>query len=231
LGNSNKLLICQLMALTQIIIQGLITGIILTMSFGAGFFALIQTSLLRGYKKGLFIALGAIICDTIYIGISIFSTSFVSEELPKYAQQIKSLALVAFVGLGIRTIVKSSKIVNSSDQGGKPNYYYITKGFILNIVNPLVLITWLGITLFLESSLNYNLAELLLYFTAVLLATFASQSAICVFSHKIKNYLSDGFMHKLNIFIGILFILIGLVLFFQTGDTGMEIEKARNLIH
>ena len=56
------------MSISNIILQGLITGIILTLSFGAGFFALVQTSILRGYKKGLLIALGAILSDTLFIG-------------------------------------------------------------------------------------------------------------------------------------------------------------------
>lgn len=225
-----KSLFCNFMSTTNIIIQGLFTGIILTLSFGAGFFALVQTSIVRGYQKGLLIALGAIVSDTLFIGISVFATSFISEELPKYAQTIKAIALVAFLFLGIRTILKSSKLIKSSDQAGRPNYFYISKGFILNIVNPLVLITWLGITLFLESTLNYGFKELALFFIMVLIGTFGSQSAICIFSHKIKSYLSNVFIHRMNIAVGIVFIVIGLLIFFNEGNTAEEIEKAKGLI-
>jgi threonine/homoserine/homoserine lactone efflux protein len=219
------------MAISNIILQGLITGIILTLSFGAGFFALVQTSIIRGYKKGLLIALGAILSDTLFIGISVFATSFVSEELPKFAGTIKAVALVAFLFLGIRTILKSSKLIRSSDQGGRPNYFYVSKGFILNIVNPLVLITWLGITLYLESTLQYGVKELTVFFAMVLIGTFGSQSAVCIFSHKIKSYLSDQFIHRMNIIIGVLFIFIGLLIFLNNGNTALEIEKAKNLLN
>ncbi|MBP7510409.1 MAG: hypothetical protein KA981_00690, partial [Bacteroidia bacterium] len=167
---------------------------------------------------------------TLIIGISVFATSFISEELPKYAQTIKAIALVAFLFLGIRTILKSSKLIKSSDQAGRPNYFYVSKGFILNIVNPLVLITWLGITLFLESTLNYGFKELALFFIMVLIGTFGSQSAICIFSHKIKSYLSNVFIHRMNIAVGIVFIVIGLLIFFNEGNTAEEIEKAKGLI-
>jgi L-lysine exporter family protein LysE/ArgO len=219
------------MSISNIILQGLITGIILTLSFGAGFFALVQTSILRGYKKGLLIALGAILSDTLFIGISVFATSFVSEELPKFASTIKAVALVAFLFLGIRTILKSSKLIRSSDQGGRPNYFYVSKGFILNIVNPLVLITWLGITLYLESTLQYGVKELAVFFAMVLIGTFGSQSAVCIFSHKIKAYLSDQFIHRMNIVIGVLFIIIGLFIFLNNGNTELEIEKAKDLLN
>jgi threonine/homoserine/homoserine lactone efflux protein len=219
------------MGISNIILQGLITGIILTLSFGAGFFALVQTSIIRGYKKGLLIALGAILSDTLFIGIAVFATSFVSEELPKFAGTIKAVALVAFLFLGIRTILKSSKLIRSSDQGGRPNYFYVSKGFILNIVNPLVLFTWLGITLYLESTLQYGVKELTIFFAMVLLGTFGSQSAVCIFSHKIKAYLSDQFIHRMNIIIGVLFIIIGLFIFLNNGNTELEIEKAKDLLN
>lgn len=215
----------------HIIFQGALTGIILTLSFGAGFFALVQTSIMHTYKKGLLIALGAIISDTLFIAISVFSTSFVSEELPHYEQSIRLMALVAFIALGIRTILKSSKVLNEGVSAVKKNYYYITKGFVLNVVNPLVLITWLGITLFLESTLKYGVSDLFLFFASVLVATFLSQSAICFFSHKIKNYLSPLFIHRMNIVIGILFIGVGLFLFFNQSDTGAGVEKAKDLLN
>jgi threonine/homoserine/homoserine lactone efflux protein len=218
------------MTIFNIILQGIITGVILTLSFGAGFFALVQTSILRGYKKGLLIALGAILSDTLFIGLALFATSFISEELPKYAQLIKIIALVAFLFLGVRSILKSSKLIKSADQEGRPNYFYISKGFILNIVNPLVLITWLGITLYLESNLNYQWSQLVLFFTMVLIGTFGSQSAICYFSHKIKSLLSDQFIHRMNIFIGLIFIVIGLMVFFNNSNPSLGMEKAQQLL-
>ncbi len=78
----------------NIILQGLFTGIILTFSFGAGFFALIQTSISRGVKKGIMISVGSIISDSMYIYFSLFATSFISNELPKYKYPIKLAGLV-----------------------------------------------------------------------------------------------------------------------------------------
>ncbi|OYU97146.1 MAG: hypothetical protein CFE21_02310 [Bacteroidetes bacterium B1(2017)] len=214
----------------NIIIQGIFTGIILTLSFGAGFFALIQTSITKGYKKGLLIAVGAIIGDALFIGASVFATSFVKDELPAYSKIIKLVALVAFLVLGIRTILKSSKVQNPNEQGRRPNYFYISKGFILNMVNPLVLLTWLGITIYLESTLKYSIGELFLYFSSVMIGTFSSQMAICVSSHKIKRFLSDLFIHRMNIVVGALFIAIGIALFFSNADPSSEMERATEML-
>lgn len=229
-NNYGVFLFCRAMNWLQIITQGTITGILLTLSFGAGFFALVQTSILFSYRKGLLIALGAIISDALFIAMAVFSTTFISAELPKYESSIRIIALIAFLVLGIRTILKSSHYKNESVRTVKANYYYISKGFLLNLVNPLVLITWLGITIFLESTLHYGVEELSLYFLCVILSTFASQSAVCVFSHKIKNYLSDNFIHRMNIAIGVLFIVLGLALFFSGNQTGEGINKAKELL-
>ncbi len=218
------------MHLPNLFLQGAITGLLLTMSFGAGFFALVQTSITKGLQKGLMIALGAILSDIIFIGISIFATSIVNEELPKYSEAIRWIGLFTFLALGIRTIIKSSKIVSGSEQGNRPLYYYITKGFLLNIINPLVLLTWLGISLYLQSTLRYNSQETLIFFSATMLATFASQAAICIFSNKIKGYLSEKFLHKMNIVIGVLFIIIGIGLFIGIGgQTSDKVQTTKKI--
>lgn len=215
----------------SIVIQGALTGTLLTLSFGAGFFALIHTSLSHGYRKGLLIAFGALASDAIYIFLSLFATSFVSTELPKYADTFRVVALIAFAGLGIHTIRKSTKVMNDgiTDEPRK-RVYYLTKGFLLNVVNPLILITWLGIAVYLESALKYSTLDLSLYFASVLVATFVSQAMICVFSHKIKSYLSDIFLHRLNIAIGILFIVLGIILFLNKEQPGTEFERASQLM-
>ena len=213
-----------------VISKGLLTGLILTLSFGAGFFALVQTSISRGTNKGLLIALGAMISDAMYIFMALFATSFISEELPKYDKWIRIAALVSFIFIGIRTIIKSSKVLQTGDIGEKPNYYFISKGFLLNKLNPMILITWIGITAYLRSSLLYDLPHLLAFFTAVMISVFGTQAAICYSSNKIKSVLSEQFIHRMNILIGILFIGLGLLIFFSGGSTEEGIEKAKDLL-
>lgn len=213
-----------------VISKGLLTGLILTLSFGAGFFALVQTSISRGTNKGLLIAVGAMISDAMYIFMALFATSFISEELPKYDKWIRIAALVSFIVIGIRTIIKSSKVLQTGDIGEKPNYYFISKGFLLNKLNPMILITWIGITAYLRSSLLYDLPHLITFFMAVMISVFGTQAAICYSSNKIKSVLSEQFIHRMNILIGILFIGLGLLIFFSGGSTEEGIEKAKDLL-
>jgi threonine/homoserine/homoserine lactone efflux protein len=218
------------MAWTEIILKGILTGLVLTLSFGAGFFALIQTSISKGVKKGLFIALGAMISDMLYILMALFATSFISEELPKYDQLIRILAMISFLFFGLKNIFQFKKKFEDKAIEAEPNFYFLSKGFILNKLNPMILLTWVGISAYLRSSLLYNNLQLLLFFSCVMFSVFATQSLICYSSNKLKKILSDRFIQGMNIGVGILFIFLGIFIFLYGGSAESGIEKARDMI-
>jgi threonine/homoserine/homoserine lactone efflux protein len=58
------------------ILQGLLTGAILSIMLGTVFFSLIKNSLSSGFKTGVYIAIGVILCDIIFITLAILSTEF-----------------------------------------------------------------------------------------------------------------------------------------------------------
>lgn len=218
------------MSWTEIILKGILTGLVLTLSFGAGFFALIQTSIAKGVKKGLFIALGAMISDMLYILMALFATSFISEELPKYDKLIRILAMLSFLFFGLKNILQSKKKFEDKEIETEPNFYFLSKGFILNKLNPMILLTWVGISAYLRSSLLYNNLQLILFFTSVMASVFATQSLICYSSHKLKKILSDRFIQGMNIAVGLLFIFLGLFIFFYGGSPESGMEKARHML-
>lgn len=218
------------MAWTEIILKGIVTGLVLTLSFGAGFFALIQTSIAKGVKKGLFIALGAMISDMLYILMALFATSFISEELPKYDKLIRILAMLSFLFFGLKNILQSKKKFEEKEIVAEPNFYFLSKGFILNKLNPMILLTWVGISAYLRSSLLYDNVQLILFFSSVMASVFATQSLICYSSHKLKKILSDSFIQWMNIVVGLLFIILGLSIFFYGGSPESGIEKARHML-
>jgi threonine/homoserine/homoserine lactone efflux protein len=61
-------------------------------------------------------------------------------------------------------------------------------------------------------------------------SVFATQSLICYSSHKLKKILSDSFIQWMNIVVGLLFIILGLSIFFYGGSPESGIEKARHML-
>ncbi len=196
-----------------ILLKGIFTGIILTLSFGAGFFALIETSINRGYKKALYIALGALLSDLVYIGLCLFASSFVENELKNFDSEIRIIGAVSLIIMGIYTYRKHKREAAKIYSNETKNIFYVLKGIVLNLINPLILLTWLGITAYQETVLE-SFDELLLYFSALIVAMFFNQFFLCYSATKIKKFLSDKFLTVLNHGIGIVFIVVAMVLLF-----------------
>jgi L-lysine exporter family protein LysE/ArgO len=198
--------------LIETISKGVFTGTILTMSFGAGFFALIQTSINRGVKQGLLVALGTLLSDLFYIFICLFATSFVSQELKKLENEIRVVGSIALVIMGVTTYLKHQKAESNIDTNQTKPIFYVLKGFMLNKVNPLIIVTWLGIVAYVESSLKFSNNDIALYFLSVITAIMINQFIICYSANKLKRILSDSLITKLNHLVGIIFIVVAIIL-------------------
>ncbi|TAG50601.1 MAG: LysE family translocator, partial [Runella slithyformis] len=55
-------------------LYGFFTGVLLCLTFGTVFFALIQTSLQRGYQSGISIAMGVVASDAFFVFCAVFGT-------------------------------------------------------------------------------------------------------------------------------------------------------------
>lgn len=191
----------------QTIIKGYVTGLILSLSFGAGFFSLLHTSISKGYKKGLLIALGMLLSDLFFVALCVFAASFVSEQLQKLDTEIRVMGFGALITLGIITYRKRASDPNQIQTDTSGNLIYIMKGIMLNSINPLTLLFWLGLAAFVKSSLP-TLFEVVLFFSITLGAMFFHQFIICYSANKVKHLLSAKMQQLLNHIIGIVFIVV-----------------------
>ena len=201
------------MELLEPIWKGLITGLMFTLTFGTVFFSLIQTSVKRGLREGLFIALGVLMSDTFYISVAVFGSSFIVDKMEHFDHIIRVVGFSFLLILGVRSIIKKEKPHNEDAQPTeKKGILYIIKGIMLNSINPMVLIAWLGVATYVETVNHFNFDQVVLFFSIVLGTMFSSMFGICYFARKLKDVLSPANMHRLNIFSGIVFIVFGLVI-------------------
>jgi threonine/homoserine/homoserine lactone efflux protein len=197
--------------LIQTIIKGYITGLILSLSFGAGFFSLLHASIEQGYKKGLLVALGMLLSDLVFVALCIFGASFVENQLKELDTEIRLIGFVALVILGISTFIKKANDPEAGHIQPRGNLIYIMKGIMLNSINPLNLLFWLGLAAFVKSSLP-TLFEVVIFFSVTLGAMFFHQFVICYSANKVKHLLSVKKQQLLNHIIGIVFVIVAFVL-------------------
>lgn len=201
------------MELIEPIWKGLVTGVMFTLTFGTVFFSLIQTSVKRGLRKGLFIASGVLISDTLYIALAIFGSSLITDKLAHYDHIIRYIGFGFLAILGIRSILKHDSINNDENPPvEKKDILYVMKGVMLNSVNPMVLLGWIGVVTYVETVNKFSFEQVYLFFGVVLITTFSTMFGICYFARKLRDVLSEKNMHRLNIYSGLIFIIFSIVI-------------------
>lgn len=184
-----------------------------TITFGTVFFSLIQTSIKRGQREGLYIASGVVLSDGFYITVAVLGSSFLVDGIEEYQQIIRGIGFTFLLILGIRSIVKKEAIHTEENPiPEKKGILYVMKGIMLNSVNPMVLFAWLGVATYVKTVNQFDFHQVVLFFAIVLGTMFSSMFSICYFARKLKNVLSPQNMHRLNMLSGIIFIVFSIVI-------------------
>lgn len=201
--------------------KGIVTGLLFTLTFGTVFFSLIQTSVKRGFNKALYIALGVLLSDAFFIAVSLLGTSFVANEMHKYDMQIRIVGFVFLVVLGIRSIIKKEvDHTNDAAPTERKGILYFIKGAMLNSINPMVLISWMGVVTYVETVIKFDYNNTLFYFMVVLATMLTTMIGIIYFAGKLRHVLSAKNMHRLNVFSGIIFLVFALVILWPVTGLG-----------
>lgn len=198
----------------QAISIGFGTGVLLSLTFGTIFFALIQSSIDNGYKSGLKIAFGVLASDAVLIIIALFGTSF----LPKvnHAEQyINFVGGTILLGLGLINLLrKSPKVVYPKSRLGNFVFYF-SKGFLLNILNPINFFTWVTVIAYVRGGLKLEGVEMYTFFVSSQLGIFFAEAVLAVFAHKLKKVISPKVILSINKLTGLVFVIVGLRLLWR----------------
>lgn len=220
------------------LISGFILGLTLAVVIGPAFFSLLQTSILRGFRIGMYLALGIMLSDFTLVALSFLGISqLISDD--KYSilfGVIGGLVLLAYGAFVFRKKIvynenKINKIEKRSnsifgDQPSKP-YVYILKGYFINLLNPILLISWMGIMGYVAAEYHSDIKKLAVFFGVALGTVFATDLLKCFVAHKIKQFLRPNILSIVNRAFGILLFGFGLFLIIKAIlaflDTGIFI--------
>lgn len=207
----------------EIIWHGLKLGIVLAFLVGPVFFTIIQTSVERGFWKGVMVSLGVSISDILYVTLCYFGlVQFIHDSTFRF--------YLAFVGGGILIVfgiyylfIKSRKNVHPSMDVARERkaYRYIIKGFLINGFSPMVLIFWIGTISVASIDFGYTRGyEFLLFFAVVLATVLATDIAKAFLADKLRTLITHRFIVIMNAGVGICLILFGVRLILQAQGIG-----------
>lgn len=199
----------------ELIVSGIGLGIVLSFLTGPVFFALIKTSIEKGFYAGVALASGVVISDLIYVIITLFGTSLLSFE-ETYRIPIGIVGSAVLMGIGLYYLFKKVKINYEGIPSKRKNAGYFFKGFFMCIFNPFILLYWVSVTSGVYSIYGeLTSKQVIPFFGAILLSLFGMDTLKAYFAHKMRYKIKEKTLQNLNRIAGILIIIFSLKLIYD----------------
>ena len=199
----------------ELIVSGIGLGIVLSFLTGPVFFALIKTSIEKGFYAGVALASGVVVSDFIYVAITLFGTSLLSFE-STYRVPIGIVGRAILMGIGLYYLLKKVKINYDVVPSKIKHAGYFFKGFFMCIFNPFILLYWVSVTSGVYSMYGeLTSREVIPFFGAILLSLFGMDTLKAYFAHKMRYKIKEKTIQNLNKIAGILIIIFALKLIYN----------------
>ncbi len=201
--------------MTRAIYEGAFLGFTLAFLVGPTFISLIQTSIQQGFRAGVQFAIGISLSDISLILLSYFGLLQIFSN----AQQHLALGIAGgciLITFGIITFKRNYSIPTHIPLTARVStgrfFKYFSKGFLLNILNPFLLIFWIGVMGLVSAKYTIPSREVQVFFSACIVTVFSTDLIKVIISRKIKELLNKKKMKLLNRFAGSMLVLFGLIL-------------------
>jgi len=200
----------------EAIISGIGFGLVLTFITGPVFFALIKTSIEKGFHAGVALALGVVCSDMVFVGAILFGSQYfdISANDKTVAGIVGSVVLFT---IGIYYIFKKADVNYKNVIPNKINRAgYFFKGFVMCIFNPTILFHWTVVigaasTVYHQGVHNRSL-KIATMFVTILIVQFGLDTTKAFYANKLRDRISPKLVHRLNEVAGIALIIASLVL-------------------
>lgn len=200
----------------EAIISGIGFGLVLTFITGPVFFALIKTSIEKGFHAGVALALGVVCSDMVFVGAILFGSQYfdISANDKTVAGIVGSVVLFT---IGVYYIFKKADVNYKNVIPNKINRAgYFFKGFVMCIFNPTILFHWTVVigaasTVYHQGVHNRSL-KIATMFITILIVQFGLDTTKAFYANKLRDRISPKLVHRLNEVAGIALIIASLVL-------------------
>jgi len=202
----------------EAILKGLALGIVLALSVGPIIFTIIKQSITVGHKGGFCFVVGVWLSDIILVLLSNIFTEWV-------AQLLEHKRTVGLVGSGFLMLMGVYflffKKIHLKPTTGSEHADHLTihemlrifaSGFLINTLNPGVLIFWLGNATVLAP--GHTLQERTVIFSVCLLINMAADTGKVMMAGKLKKKLTVHNLSIINKISGIILVGFGMFLLY-----------------
>lgn len=197
------------------IISGIGLGFVLSFLTGPVFFALIKTSIEKGFYAGISLAAGVVVSDIFYVALTLYGSSFLALE-NTYRVQIGVAGSTILFAIGIYYLFKKVKVNYEKTTSKRHNTGYFLKGFLMCIFNPAILLYWLSVTSGVVSiSGKIDTAEVIPFFGSILVTQFSVDVIKAYYANKLRYKIKEKTISNLNRIAGVLILIFAVRLLYN----------------
>jgi len=174
-------------------LEGIEIGLLLSILAGPLLFALLQAGIERGAGGGFRVALGIWISDwlfvlAIYWGFTFFNELHAQASFRFWTTLLGSFALGA---TGISMLLSKTAVASAAfNPSRKSNWQLISKGFLLNTLNPFTIFFWMGAVGAIALQNSFSANDLLMLCLGIMLTITLTDSAKVFFAKGLRRFLS-----------------------------------------
>jgi threonine/homoserine/homoserine lactone efflux protein len=217
------------------IISAIPLGFVIAFLIGPVFFALLETSAIKGFRAALAFDIGVIFADVVFLLVAYFMTSTILVKL-KDDPGLFIFGGGILAAYGVISFAQTRKSylkeVDSNVLIVQNNNYFklFIKGFLLNFINVGVLGFWLGLIVVFSPQMEGDGNRLLIFFSTTLLTYFIVDIFKILLAKSLNRHLTPLRIFWLKRLIAIIMMVCGGVLIFK-GVFPKATEKFENRIH
>ncbi len=192
----------------NLILTGLMYGLIMAIMIGPVFFTIVQTSIEKGFFSAALLAFGIILSEGFVISLA-YSTMISFTTNTVFTDNLLFKTLMGLIGgsvmlcLGIFSFFKQAKKEKSVCDNKKKGLRIIAEGFLMNVLNPFVYFFWINLVTVIIIDTNYSLNEIVILFSVTLITIFLTDLLKAFIAVKISQYLTISVLQWIHRIVGI----------------------------
>jgi threonine/homoserine/homoserine lactone efflux protein len=199
--------------------QGLLFGLPFVFVVGPALFAILQTSVSKGFYSGMQLAIGISLSDLSLMMLCYFGmVQYIKNDTFQIILGFVGTVFLAFYGIYMfnkKTVPSKTKVKEIKLKINWIGVFSeVAKGFFLNLMNPFLWVLWFGIVS--SNTGNRASAEAVLFILGIVSMIFCTDMLKSFFANRLTTLLSDKVILMVNKVAGIILMICSLVLCIRT---------------
>ena len=199
--------------------QGLLFGLPFVFVVGPALFAILQTSVSKGFYSGMQLAIGISLSDLLLMMFCYFGmVQYIKNDTFQIVLGFVGTVFLAFYGIYMFRKKTIASKTTRKEIKLKINWIgvfsEVSKGFFLNIMNPFLWVLWFGIVS--SNTGNRTSLEAVLFISGIVCMIFTTDMLKSFFANKLTKLLSYEVIIIINKVAGIILMICSLYLCVRT---------------